>query len=156
MTTTPPPPSWRCCRFDELDGYELQAIYMARQLVFSLEQNCVYLDADGVDADSFHLAAWSTDRTVPLAYARIVHPGRKYAEPSIGRVITTQSVRGTGLGRELVGRAVAHCSAAFPGLGIRISAQTRLERFYGEFGFAAVGVPYIEDGIPHTEMLRQR
>ena len=154
MTTTPSPPSWRWCRFDELDPFELQAIYMARQLVFAVEQNCVYLDADGVDAHSFHLAAWSNDRTVPLAYARIVHPGQKYAEPSIGRVITTRGARGTGLGRELVRRAVAHCSAAFPGHGIRISAQTRLERFYAAFGFVAAGAPYLEDGIPHTEMLR--
>jgi ElaA protein len=154
MMTAPSPPSWRWCRFDELDAFELQAIYMARQLVFSIEQNCVYLDADGVDAHSFHLAAWSNDRTVPLAYARIVHPGRKYAEPSIGRVITTSSARGTGLGRELVKRAVERCSQAFPGHCIRISAQTRLERFYGDFGFVPVGAPYMEDGIPHTEMLR--
>jgi ElaA protein len=82
-----------------------------------------------------------------------VHPGLKYAEPSIGRVITTAPARGTGLGRELVQRAIAHCRAVFPGQGIRISAQTRLERFYAEAGFVAVGAPYMEDGIPHTEML---
>ena len=148
------PPSWRWCRFEDLDVFELQAIYRARQLVFSIEQACAYLDADGVDAHSFHLAAWSDDRTVPLAYARVVHPGQKYAEPSIGRVITTEAARGTGLGRELVRREVAHCNEAYPGQAIRISAQTRLERFYAGFGFAAVGVPYLEDGIPHTEMLR--
>lgn len=50
-------------------------------------------------------------------------------------------------------RAVAHCEHAYPGLGIRISAQTRLEAFYSEQGFVAMGVPYMEDGIPHTEML---
>ena len=149
------PPTWRWCRFDELDVFELQAIYMARQMVFSIEQSCVFLDADGVDQHALHLAAWGPDRTVPLAYARIVHPDRKYGEPSIGRVITTGRARGTGLGRELVRRAVAHCAEAFPGHGIRISAQTRLESFYGEFGFAAVGLPHMEDGIPHTEMLRQ-
>lgn len=150
---SPVSPTWRWCRFDELDVHALDAIYRARQQVFSIEQACVYLDADGFDAQSFHLAAWAIDRTVPLAYARVVHPGQKYAEPSIGRVITTGAARGTGLGRELVRRAVAHCGEAFPRHGIRISAQTRLERFYGEFGFAAVGAPYMEDGIPHTEML---
>jgi len=155
MNQNDSPPTWRWCRFDELDVHALDAIYRARQQVFSIEQACVYLDADGFDADAFHLAAWSGDRTVPLAYARVVRPGQKYAEPSIGRVITTTTARGTGLGRELVRRAVLHSSQAFPGQGIRISAQTRLERFYGEFGFAAVGVPYLEDGIPHTEMLRQ-
>ena len=146
--------TWRCCRFDQLDVFELDAIYRARQQVFLVEQQCVYLDADGFDAHALHLAAWSVDRSVPLAYARVVHPGQKYAEPSIGRVITTSAARGTGLGRELVKRSISHCTEAFPGHGIRISAQTRLERFYGEFGFAAVGVPYLEDGIPHTEMLR--
>ena len=145
---------WRWCRFDELGVFELQAIYMARQLVFAIEQQCAYLDADGFDEASFHLAAWSENDKVPLAYARVVDPGQKYAEPSIGRVITTAAARGTGLGRELVRRAIAQCTLAFPGRGIRISAQTRLERFYSEVGFAAVGAPYMEDGIPHTEMLR--
>jgi len=155
MTMIPASTTWRSCRFDELDVHELDAIYRARQQVFSIEQACIYLDADGFDANALHLAAWGADRTVPLAYARLVHPGQKYAEPSIGRVITTSAARGTGLGRELVRRAIVECSQAFPGHGIRISAQTRLERFYGEFGFAAVGVPYMEDGIPHTEMLRR-
>ena len=146
-------PQWRWCRFDELSVFDLQAIYRARQTVFSIEQACAYLDVDGFDEASFHLAAWSSDRSMPLAYARVVHPSQKYAEPSIGRVITIAAARGTGLGRELVRRAVAHCTDAFPGQGIRISAQTRLEAFYAGFGFQAVGAQYMEDGIPHTEML---
>ena len=145
--------TWRWCAFDALSVFELDAIYRGRQQVFSLEQACAYLDADGFDAASFHLAAWSADRTVPMAYARVVHPGQKYAEPSIGRVITTTAARGSGVGRELVRRAIAHCREAFPGQGIRISAQSRLEAFYAGFGFIAVGEPYLEDGIPHTEML---
>jgi ElaA protein len=153
LPETPAPPTWRWCRFDELGVFELAAIYMARQQVFAIEQACAYLDADGFDEASFHLAAWSTGHKVPLAYARVVYPGQKYAEPSIGRVITTAAARGTGLGRELVRRAIAQCRQAFPGQGIRISAQTRLEHFYAEAGFAVVGVPYLEDGIPHTEML---
>jgi ElaA protein len=145
---------WRWCRFEELSVFELQAIYMARQQVFSVEQECAYLDADGFDEVAFHLGAWSAGHKTPAAYARVVHPGHKYAEPSIGRVITTASARGTGLGRELVQRAIEHCLQAFPGQGIRISAQARLQRFYAEAGFEVVGAPYLEDGIPHVEMLR--
>ncbi len=144
---------WRWCRFDELSVHELQNIYTARQLVFVLEQECPYLDADGVDEQSFHLAAWSSRQREPLAYARVVAPGVKYTEPSIGRVITTSTARGTGLGRELVRRAVEHTQMAYPGRGIRISAQSRLERFYAGFGFRRVGEDYLEDNIPHTEML---
>lgn len=148
------PLSWRGCRFSALSVFDLQAIYMARQQVFVVEQQCAYLDADGIDDACWHLAAWSGAHALPLAYARIVDPSRKYAEPSIGRVITTAPARGAGLGRELVRRAVAHCATAFPGQAIRISAQAHLERFYAEFGFRAAGPRYLEDGIPHTEMLR--
>ena len=146
--------TWRWCAFDALTPRELQNIYMARQQVFAIEQACAYLDADGYDEDSHHLAAWSAEHRVPLAYARVVHPGLKYAEPSIGRVITTAAARGTGLGRELVRRAIEHSSSVFPQHGIRISAQSRLEHFYAGFGFVVVGERYMEDGIPHTEMLR--
>ena len=144
---------WRACQFDDLSLRELQYIYMARQQVFSVEQNCAYLDADGHDEQAWHLAAWSRSHRVPLAYARLLAPGVKYVEPSIGRVVTTSAARGTGLGRELVRRAVALSREVFPTFGIRISAQSRLERFYEEFGFAVVGDRYMEDGIPHTEMV---
>ncbi len=147
------PITWRWCCFDELGVHELNNIFMARQQVFSLEQQCVYLDADGFDEHSHHLAAWSPAARVPLAYARVVAPGLKYTEPSIGRVITTPAARGSGLGRELVRRAIGHCQQAHPGLGIRISAQSQLEAFYAEVGFMIVGERYMEDGVPHTEML---
>ena len=146
--------SWRHARLSELTPLELTRIYRARQLVFLIEQNCVYLDADEADERSHHLAAWSADHELPLAYARLVEPGIKYAEPSMGRVITIDAARGTGLGRELVKRVLALSSALYPGLGLRISAQSRLKRFYGEVGFEAVGEDYMEDGIPHIEMLR--
>lgn len=149
-----PSATWRWCRFDELSVRELQFIYMARQQVFSLEQQCIYLDADGCDETAFHLAAWAPGHCVPLAYARVVDPGVKYAEPSIGRVVTTAAGRGTGLGRELIQRAVSQTLAAFPGQGIRISAQSHLEAFYRAVGFESVSERYLEDGIPHTEMLR--
>ncbi len=145
---------WRCCPFDDLSVRELQRIHHARQQVFVIEQNCPYLDADDVDEQSWHLAAWRDGEAQPLAYARIVSPGVKYAVASIGRVITTAPARGTGLGRELVRRAVDQAEALFPGCGIRISAQAHLARFYGSFGFAPVGDEYLEDGIPHIEMLR--
>jgi ElaA protein len=146
-------PEWRWRRFDALGVRELQHIYTARQRVFSLEQQCIYLDADGCDEQAFHLAAWSPLQREPLAYARVLDPGVKYEEASIGRVITWGAGRGRGLGREVVSRAIASAAQAWPAVSIRISAQTRLERFYAEFGFVAIGMPYLEDGIDHTEML---
>ncbi|MGH8795425.1 MAG: GNAT family N-acetyltransferase [Caldimonas sp.] len=145
---------WRWCRFGELSVAELQNIYAARQQVFAVEQQCIYVDADGHDEAAYHLAAWSPAHRVPLAYARLLDPGQKYPEPSIGRVLTIVPARGHEVGRELVGRIIAHCAEVWPQRAIRISAQSRLERFYAGFGFVSIGAPYLEDGIPHTEMLR--
>ena len=89
------------------------------------------------------------------AYARLVPPGIKYVEPSIGRVITSPEFRGQGLGKELMLRAVQTMDELYPDLAVRIGAQQYLERFYSAFGFLTVSPPYIEDGIPHVEMLRQ-
>ena len=102
-----PATTWRSCRFDDLTPRELQNIYAARQQVFVIEQACIYLDADGHDDAAWHLAAWSPQQRLPLAYARLLDPGVKYPEPSMGRVLTTSAARGTGLGRELVRRVRA-------------------------------------------------
>ncbi len=154
LTAAAPTPRWRSCRFDALSVHELQYIYMVRQQVFCVEQRCAYLDVDGRDEAACHLAAWPGEQGMPLAYARLLDPGIKYAEPAIGRVLTFGAGRGTGLGRELVQRAVAQLVTAFPGQGIRLSAQSHLERFYAAQGFQAVGEGYFEDGIPHIEMCR--
>jgi ElaA protein len=154
MQTDPSTPQWQCCRFTELSLSALQHIYAARQAVFVVEQKCFYLDVDGLDEQAWHLAAWSPLHAQPLAYARLFPPGVKYAEASIGRVLTLDAVRGRGWGRLLVERAVAQCDTLFGGSALRISAQAHLERFYGGFGFHAVGKAYMEDGIPHIEMQR--
>lgn len=145
---------WRICRFGALSPVELARIYRARQQVFTIEQQCIYLDADEYDEVSCHFAAWSSEHVLPLAYARLLNPGTKYAEPAMGRVLTTAPARGLGLGRDLVRRVIAHSAQTNPGLAIRISAQERLERFYADFGFSIVSASYLEDGIPHVEMLR--
>ena len=154
MQADPSNTLWHCCRFSELSLTALKHIYAARQAVFVVEQRCAYLDVDGLDEHAWHLAAWSPAHTLPLAYARLFPPGVKYPEASLGRVLTTEAVRGQGWGRVLVGRAVAQCDALFNSSALRISAQNHLNRFYQTFGFQAVGEPYLEDGLPHIEMWR--
>jgi ElaA protein len=143
---------WHWSRFHELGVDRLYDALALRCRVFILEQG-PYLDPDGLDRASWHLLGHD-GAGVLQAYLRVVDPGHKFAEPSIGRVITAPEARGTGLGRELVAEGVRRSLAAFPGQGIRISAQAHLERFYGGFGFMKVGEPYLEDDIPHVEMLR--
>lgn len=145
--------AWAWSRFEGLSLQGLYDLLNLRSRVFSVEQNCPYLDLDGVDQKSGHLLGRNGQGELML-YLRVVDPGIKYAEPSLGRVVSDPQVRGTGLGRVLVAEGVARCVAAWPGQGIRISAQAHLAKFYGEYGFGAVGETYLEDDIPHIEMLR--
>lgn len=145
---------WHCLPFAALTVSALQQIHAARQIVFVVEQRCPYLDADGLDEQAWHLVAWLPTHRLPLAYARLFAPGVKYAEASIGRVLTTEAVRGQGWGRVLVARALAQCEVLFGACPVRISAQAHLQQFYASFGFQAVGEPYLEEDIPHVEMLR--
>ena len=145
-------PAWTWLRFADLGVDNLYDALALRCRVFILEQGA-YLDPDGIDRQSWHLLG-RDGAGVLQTYLRVVDPGVKYAEPAIGRVITSPETRGTGLGRWLFGEGVARCLAAWPGQGIRISAQTQLERLYAGFGFARVGEPYLEDEIPHIEMLK--
>lgn len=149
---------WQWSRFDELGVSALYEMLRRRQEVFIVEQDCPYLDADGVDPVCLHLLGWleQADGTRELvASLRLVPAGVKYEEMSIGRVISTATVRGSGIGRALVEQAMAYIDAHHPGQAVRISAQQYLVRFYSGFGFVAVSEPYDEDGIPHVEMLRR-
>jgi ElaA protein len=128
------------------------AVLAARSAVFVVEQSCAFQDADGYDLDAQHLIVWSGSEVA--AYLRVLSPRVKHAERSIGRLITTQAFRGTGLGRLVLTRTLERLDAAYPGKPLRIGAQARLSKFYEGFGFQAASEVYMEDGIPHIEMLR--
>ena len=148
---------WTCKAFNDLSNVEIYQIMAARSAVFVVEQNCVYQDADFADFKCFHLAAWlpaSEASQTLAAYVRLVPAGLKFAEASIGRVITTQIARRQKLGVVLMARAIAACHELFGPAPIRIGAQKYLEHFYSRLGFVTVSDVYDEDGIPHIEMLR--
>lgn len=143
---------WQWRAFGDLSTRELYAIIAVREAVFIVEQNCPYQDADGLDVDATHLIGW--DQDVVAVYLRVLAPGAKYSQAAIGRVLTAKTHRGTGIGQIAMQRAVDFIDVTFPSVGMRISAQAHLERFYNEFGFSKVSDTYLEDGIPHIEMLR--
>ena len=146
-------PEWMWRSFAELTPDELYDICALRQTVFVVEQNCAYLDADGWDKRSRHLYTRDASGLL-VAYLRLVEPGVKYPEPSIGRVITHPTVRRTGLGRALMAEGIRGAAKYYPGSAIRIGAQSWAEDFYRSLGFERVGEEFIEDDIPHVEMIR--
>jgi ElaA protein len=147
--------TWRSSEFGALDRAQLYGLMRLRQEVFVVEQNCPYLDADGLDPFAVHVyAVDNTGAGKLMACARWFAPGVRADEAVIGRVATAREVRGMGLGRELMRRAIESVEQRHPRACIRIGAQSYLERFYGSFGFVRDGADYLEDGIPHLPMLR--
>ena len=143
---------WHWKKFGELSAVELYEILSLRSRVFVVEQNCVYQDTDGKDQSAYHL--WGVKDGQVVAYLRALPPGAKYPETALGRIVTAPEGRALGLGKALMAEGIQRAEAVFGIGGIRISAQSYLERFYGGFGFRKVGEEYLEDGIPHREMLR--
>lgn len=143
---------WNIKIFEKLSTTELYAILKVRQEVFIVEQACYYLDADGYDEKGIHI--WAENENEIVAYCRIFPPGVKYKESSIGRVLTRHSYRNLNLGKTLLTFALNIIDTKFLNQGVRISAQDYLLKFYQNFGFEADGMGYLEDNIPHTEMIR--
>ena len=159
MQTVPDPAKpavqWQWKRFAELAPVELYAVLAARVAVFVVEQRCAFQDLDGLDPFAWHLLGWtgSQEERTLCAYLRLIEPGRKYREPSIGRVLTTASFRRLGLGREAMREGLSRSAMLYPGQVVRIAAQQRLEGFYASMGFRSASAPYEEDGIVHVDMV---
>jgi ElaA protein len=140
-------------KFDDLSPRQVYAILQLRNEVFVVEQNCVFQDADDKDQNSYHLMGFDNNKLV--AYTRLVPAGEIYELPSIGRVVTSPSARGTGAGRELMRESIAAVENLFGIQPIKIGAQLYLRKFYESFGFQQASDVYLEDGIEHIYMIRQ-
>ncbi len=145
---------WTWQRFADLGVQGLYDVLALRCRVFIMEQGA-FQDPDGLDQACWHLLG-RDDTGALQAYLRLADPGVNYPEPSIGRVITSKERRGGGVGRALMLEGLVRAHTAWPGRAIRISARAHLRKFYAEFGFISVGQEYLEDDIPHQEMLLSR
>ncbi|PWU04829.1 MAG: GNAT family N-acetyltransferase [Bacteroidetes bacterium] len=143
---------WSIKSFDELTSLELYKIIQLRIEVFVVEQNCPFQDADNKDQTSWHFMGWQSDQLV--AYTRIVPPGLAFSEPSIGRVVTSKLVRGTGMGRILMEKSMEELYKLYPSSSIKIGAQLYLKTFYESLGFVTCSDIYLEDGIEHIYMIK--
>ena len=139
--------------FDQLSAQMLYDIIRLRMEVFVVEQNCPYQDLDGRDQASTHVMGHTPDGRL-LSYCRVLPPGLAYPSyASIGRVITSGEVRGTGAGKKLMVYAIDLARKLYPGMAVKISAQSYALPFYEALGFIAIGEEYLEDDIPHRAMI---
>lgn len=138
--------------FHELTAEELFEIYRLRVAVFVVEQNCPYQEVDGLDRRAYHV--WLQDEEGIQAYLRVLEPGVRFEEAGIGRVVAVKRRQGLGsrILREGMRVAEEHCGAR----AIRLEAQVYARGLYEKAGFRAVSEEFLEDGIPHVEMLWEK
>ncbi|MHA7098812.1 GNAT family N-acetyltransferase [Priestia aryabhattai] len=143
--------SWKLKKFDDLTNIELYNLLKERTLVFVVEQNCPYLEVDGKDPFSYHL--FKEDNGKIVAYLRIVPEDVAYQEISIGRVFVKKEYRGQGIADELLKKGLDFILNELKETTVKIQAQEYLRKFYISFGFQAISETYLEDNIPHIDML---
>lgn len=144
--------TWHFKSFEELTKKELYEIIRLRIEVFVIEQNAPYQDCDQKDYQSFHIFGTLDNEVV--AYARLIPAGISYPEPCLGRVVTSSKIRRDGYGRILVALCLEAMKTKLETTDCRISAQLYLQEFYESFGFQRVSDVYLEDDLPHVEMVK--
>ncbi|MEY4141147.1 MAG: hypothetical protein RL110_518 [Bacteroidota bacterium] len=137
--------------FSDLTNQRVYEMLQLRSEVFVVEQTCIYQDMDNQDLQALHVLGIENERI--RAYARILTQSKVVGEVSIGRVIVAPSLRGTGEGHRLMTYCMTYVQQHFNNPCVRISAQSHLVEFYAAHGFTSTGNHYLEDGIPHCEML---
>ena len=126
---------------------------LATAAVFAIDLRHRFRGTDRRDG-VLHLLGREGDHLA--AYARIMAPGiGDGSGAAIGRVVTSPTSRGGGLGHRLLAQAVRECEARWPAHSIWLGAQAHLQGFYGQHGFVAEGEGYLEDDIPHMGMRRE-
>ena len=138
--------------FSELTTTELYDLLQLRSEVFVVEQDCVYQDIDGKDQKALHVLGYRGNKLV--AYTRAFKPGYYFDEASIGRVVVKENEREHRYGYNIMKASIKAIKDHYDQSEIRISAQTYLKHFYNNLGFNEVGEEYLEDGIPHINMLK--
>lgn len=146
--------NWKIKKFEELELKEMYKILALRNEIFIVEQECPYQDCDGKDEKSYHLFAEENGEIV--AYSRIIEKGVSYDEISIGRVTVKKSYRGKGISREMISKAIEFIEKDLNETNIKIQAQAYLLNFYKSFGFKEVSQEYLEDNIPHIDMVYKK
>ncbi|WP_047983168.1 GNAT family N-acetyltransferase [Ornithinibacillus californiensis] len=146
---------WHMKTFKELTNQELYALLKARTDVFVVEQACPYPELDDLDQDSVHY--YLTVGGEIAANVRLLPRGLKYEEfAAIGRVLVVSKFRSFGYARMIMEKAITYIHEVWQEDKIKIQAQVYLKDFYGSLGFKQITDEYLEDGIPHIDMLLER
>ena len=135
--------------FTELTTTELYEILKARAEIFVVEQNCIYQDLDDIDYRSLHIFYEENGKV--MAYLRAFEKDSASKIVQIGRVLTL--THGIGLGGKLLKEGLSQIKEKMNPSSIYIEAQCYATGFYEREGFVISSDEFLEDGIPHVEMI---
>ena len=135
--------------FQELSTTELYELLKSRAEIFVVEQNCVYQDLDNKDYHSLHI--FYEEQGKVLAYLRAFEKDASTKTIQMGRVLTL--THGNGLGSTLLREGIKQIKEKFTPSAIYIEAQCYATGFYEREGFVICSDEFLEDGIPHVEMI---
>lgn len=138
--------------FNELTAQELYEIYHSRVAVFVVEQNCPYQEVDEADRRAYHLILRDDGKLV--AYLRVVEQNILREEVTIGRVLAHE--RRKGYASRLLAEGIRVAEERLSADRIVIEAQTYAMPLYEKAGFVPVSEEFLEDGIPHVRMIREK
>lgn len=136
-------------KFEELSVYELYEIMKVRVDIFVVEQNCPYYELDDKDQNAYHV--FYRDEEGIQAYLRVLDKGVSFEEAALGRVISKK--RRCGLATKLLQEGIKVAREKYGATELRIEAQVYARTLYEKVGFVKVSDEFLEDGIPHIEML---
>ncbi|AIF42354.1 GNAT family N-acetyltransferase [Virgibacillus sp. SK37] len=142
---------WCLKGFSDLTNEDLYALMKARVDIFVVEQECVYPELDDYDQQSMHYFLKINDQIA--AYVRILPANTKYKEVSIGRVLVVKKFRGNGYATQIIQKAIDYINKEWKERKIKIQAQAHLRNFYGQLGFKKISEVYLDDNIPHIDMI---
>lgn len=146
---------WHNQSFQTLDTLTLYRLLQLRSRIFVVEQNCVFLDIDDQDQQARHLFYGNPHEIA--AYARILRlPESHTAQAAIGRIVVAEAHRRRGLASQALQQAMDYILNTWQLDRIYLQAQSHLVPFYEQHGYRCISAEYLEDGIPHTDMLFSR
>ncbi|WP_078433738.1 GNAT family N-acetyltransferase [Metabacillus halosaccharovorans] len=133
---------------------DLKAVFTIRKQVF-VEEQCVPLEDEFDQFDTLnglceHILVHYNDQPVGTGRIRVVDGAGK-----LERICILKPYRKFGLGKIII-KALEEIAEEKGVLQVKLHGQTQAEGFYKKLGYQTTSPIFMEDGIPHILMLKER